>query len=65
MDDFKRCEFTRHECDKGKIYSDGSVGCGFFDSERNRCSWLDDLPQGMPARDFYNTRLIELGETQQ
>ena len=60
MDDFSRCEFTGLACDKGRIYDDGWVGCGFYDLERNRCSWLDDLPPGMPPRMFYNDKIIEL-----
>ena len=60
MGDSTRCEFTGLECDKGKIYDDDSVGCGFYDADRGKCSWLDDLPQGMPPRMFYNDRIIEL-----
>ena len=55
-----RCDFTGGKCDKGKIYDDGSVGCGFYDQQFNQCSWFDYLPPGMPPRMFYNERKIEL-----
>lgn len=62
------CGFTGRICDKCKIYDDDSIGCGFYDLERNQCLWLDDLPQGMPQRMFYNDLMIEarkeLGECQ-
>ncbi len=59
MGNFPRCKFTSRECDKGREYDDKSIGCGFYDQERDMCSWLDDLPKGMPARMFYNDLMIE------
>ena len=68
MNEKSRCEFTGGECDKGQIYDDDSIGCGFYDLDRDKCLWLDDLPQGMPQRMLYNDLMIEarkeLGECQ-
>lgn len=61
MNEITKCEFTGGVCDKGKIYKDGSIGCGYYNTERDQCIWFDDLPQGMPPRDFYNSLLIEIG----
>ena len=59
MNELPRCEFTGGECDKGMVYESGLVGCGFYDLERDQCSWLDDVPHGMPPRMFYNDLLIQ------
>jgi hypothetical protein len=56
MNDERRCEFTLSECSGGVIFQDGSVGCGFWDSDEQRCSMLEET-NGQNPRDFYNEML--------
>ena len=53
------CPFTLRECDGGEVHEDGSIGCGFKDTPESECSWMEDLPECMKPRDYYNELLME------
>ena len=55
-----RCSFTGGECDGGKVYPDGTVGCGYRESPESECAWIAEMPDGTGPRDFYNAACMEV-----